>query len=78
MLCRILGCPGYVELGLLYRVYMLMLGIFCTNAINILAGINGLEAGQTLVIALAVLCHNLLELGGSDLVRFTSPLSRKA
>ena len=64
---RVLGIPAYLELGLLYRGYMLMLGIFCTNAINILAGINGLEAGQTLVIALAVLCHNLLELGGSQL-----------
>lgn len=74
-MCRVLGCPGYLELGLLYRVYMLLLGIFCTNAINILAGINGLEAGQTLVIALAVLCHNLLELGGSELVRHCAQAS---
>ena len=28
------------------------------------AGINGLEVGQTLVIALAIACHNLIELGG--------------
>ena len=34
-----------IELGLLYYVYMGMLAIFCTNAINILAGINGLEVG---------------------------------
>ena len=26
-----------------YYVYMGMLAVFCTNAINILAGINGLE-----------------------------------
>lgn len=58
------GLPGYVELGLLYKVYMIMLLIFCTNSINILAGINGLETGQTFVIACAVLSHNLIELGG--------------
>ncbi|CAN0586028.1 unnamed protein product [Laminaria digitata] len=27
-------------------VYMGMLAVFCTNAVNIYAGINGLEAGQ--------------------------------
>lgn len=32
---------------------MAMLVIFCTNSINILAGVNGLEAGQTFVIACA-------------------------
>ena len=30
-----------VELGYLYLIYMGMLAVFCTNAINILAGING-------------------------------------
>jgi UDP-N-acetylglucosamine--dolichyl-phosphate N-acetylglucosaminephosphotransferase len=38
-----------------------MLAVFCTNAINIYAGINGLEAGQSYVIGCAVLFHNLLE-----------------
>lgn len=32
------GLPGYLELGLLYKVYMVLLVIFCTNSINILAG----------------------------------------
>lgn len=32
------GLPAYLELGLLYKVYMVMLVIFCTNSINILAG----------------------------------------
>jgi UDP-N-acetylglucosamine--dolichyl-phosphate N-acetylglucosaminephosphotransferase len=41
---------------------MVLLTVFCTNSINILAGINGLEAGQSLIIALAVLTHNLLQL----------------
>ncbi len=34
----IAGLPAYLELGLLYKVYMVMLVIFCTNSINILAG----------------------------------------
>lgn len=32
---------------------MVLLVVFCTNSINILAGINGLEAGQTFMIACA-------------------------
>jgi UDP-N-acetylmuramyl pentapeptide phosphotransferase/UDP-N-acetylglucosamine-1-phosphate transferase len=38
---------------------MVALTIFCSNSINILAGVNGLEAGQTFVIACAILTHNL-------------------
>lgn len=55
---------SYIELGVLYKLYMVALVIFCANSINILAGVNGLEAGQTLLISSAVLCHNLLELKG--------------
>ena len=44
-----------IDLGLLYYIYMGMLAVFCTNAINILAGINGLEVGQSIVIASAVM-----------------------
>ncbi len=51
--------------GILYYVYMGMLAVFCTNAINILAGINGLEVGQSLVIASSLLLFNLVELPGS-------------
>lgn len=49
-------------LGALYYVYMGMLAVFCTNAINILAGINGLEVGQSLVIAGSILAFNTIEL----------------
>ena len=35
-----------VQLGLLYYAYMGLLAVFATNAINILAGINGLEGGR--------------------------------
>lgn len=37
---------GYsLELGIFYYFYMTLLTIFCTNSINIYAGINGLESG---------------------------------
>lgn len=48
--------------GILYYIYMGMLAVFCTNAINILAGINGLEVGQSLVIAMSIIVFNLIEM----------------
>lgn len=56
-----------VNLGLFYLIYMGMLAVFCTNAINIYAGINGLEAGQSYVIGCAVLLHNLIEIRADSL-----------
>lgn len=52
--------------GILYYVYMGMLAVFCTNAINILAGINGIEAGQSLVIAASIIVFNIVELNGKE------------
>ncbi|KAF1995453.1 UDP-GlcNAc-1-phosphate transferase [Amniculicola lignicola CBS 123094] len=40
-----------VDLGWLYYIYMALLSIFSANSINILAGINGIEVAQSLVIA---------------------------
>ena len=51
-----------VNLGMFYLVYMGLLAVFCTNAINIHAGINGLEVGQSYIIGCAVLFHNLVEI----------------
>lgn len=51
-----------VELGFFFIVYMALLAVFCTNAINIYAGINGLEAGQSVVIAVGVLAFKLCEI----------------
>ncbi len=39
-----------------------MLAVFCTNAINIYAGVNGLEVGQSLVISGSIILFNLIEL----------------
>ncbi|KAJ6921775.1 hypothetical protein NC652_015652 [Populus alba x Populus x berolinensis] len=54
-----------LDLGFIYKIYMWFLAIFCTNCINIHAGINGLEAGQTVVIASAILIHNVMQIGAS-------------
>ena len=54
-----------MQMGQWYFVYMGCLGVFATNAINIYAGINGLEAGQAVVITIAVLTTNLLEIATS-------------
>lgn len=36
---------GLLQLGFLYYIYMGNLAVFCTNSINIYAGINGIEVG---------------------------------
>ncbi|XP_026744961.1 UDP-N-acetylglucosamine--dolichyl-phosphate N-acetylglucosaminephosphotransferase-like [Trichoplusia ni] len=55
-----------VNIGFLYYIYMGMLAVFCTNAINILAGINGLEVGQSVVIALSIIIFDIIELRGDQ------------
>jgi UDP-N-acetylglucosamine--dolichyl-phosphate N-acetylglucosaminephosphotransferase len=58
---------GYsLYLGPLYYIYLGMLAVFCTNAINIVAGINGIEAGQGLVIASSIITYNIIELSGDQ------------
>lgn len=42
-----------------------MLAVFCTNSINILAGINGVEAGQSLIIGLSIAINNVIQLSGT-------------
>jgi len=36
------------------------LAVFCTNAINIYAGINGLEVGQSIIIGCSIALHNVI------------------
>ncbi|KAK3021343.1 hypothetical protein RJ639_047086, partial [Escallonia herrerae] len=52
-----------LDLGWVYKLYMGLLAVFCTNSINIHAGLNGLEVGQTVVIASAILIHNVMQIG---------------
>lgn len=51
-----------VDLGWLYYAYMAAVAIFCPNAINMLAGINGVEVAQSLVIALLLIANDVLYL----------------
>jgi UDP-N-acetylglucosamine--dolichyl-phosphate N-acetylglucosaminephosphotransferase len=51
-----------IDLGFLYYVYMGMLAVFCTNAINIVAGINGVESGQALAISICIAINDCLYL----------------
>ncbi|KAL6141360.1 hypothetical protein ACLB2K_059649 [Fragaria x ananassa] len=53
------------DLGWMYKLYMGLLAVFCTNSINIHAGLNGLEVGQTVVISCAILIHNIMQIGAS-------------
>jgi UDP-N-acetylglucosamine--dolichyl-phosphate N-acetylglucosaminephosphotransferase len=38
------------------------LAIFCTNAINIYAGINGIEVGQSFIIGCFILMLTIIEI----------------
>ncbi|KAI9865112.1 MAG: tunicamycin resistance protein [Trichoglossum hirsutum] len=51
-----------VDLGWLYYAYMAAIAIFCPNSINILAGINGIEVSQSILIALLLLLNDSLYL----------------
>ncbi|KAG5438153.1 hypothetical protein PCANB_003004 [Pneumocystis canis] len=49
-----------IQIGWLYYVYMASLSIFCPNSINIIAGINGVEVGQSIIISLCIVINDLL------------------
>ena len=51
-----------IELSWLYYAYMAAIAIFCPNSINILAGINGIEVSQSLVIGFLLLANDSLSL----------------
>ncbi|KAM0181817.1 hypothetical protein ACHAPF_001341 [Botrytis cinerea] len=50
------------QLGPLYYIYMASIAIFCPNSINILAGINGIEVSQSLIIAFLLVLNDTLYL----------------
>lgn len=51
-----------INLSYLYYIFLSLLAVFCTNAINIVAGINGIEAGQGVLIAISIITYNIIEL----------------
>ena len=56
-----------IELGYLFLIFMGLLAVFCTNAINILAGINGLECGQSYIIACSILFFKLYDISQGNI-----------
>ncbi|KAA8518090.1 hypothetical protein F0562_015564 [Nyssa sinensis] len=61
---RINFLDGYINYS------MGLSAVFCTNSINIHAGINGLEVGQTVVIASTILIHNVMQIGASTVPEY--------
>lgn len=51
-----------IDLGIFYYIYMAAMTIFCPNSINILAGVNGLEVGQSIILAVLSLVNDTLYL----------------
>lgn len=47
-----------IQIGWWYYVYMAALSIFCPNSINIIAGINGVEVGQSIIISLCIILND--------------------
>lgn len=52
----------FIDLGWLYYVYMAAVATFCPQSINMLAGVNGVEVAQSLVIAVLLIANDLLYL----------------
>jgi UDP-N-acetylglucosamine--dolichyl-phosphate N-acetylglucosaminephosphotransferase len=50
------------DTGWLYYVYMALMSIFSSNSINILAGVNGIEVAQSIVIAVLIVINDVLYL----------------
>ena len=51
-----------INLNFVFYIYILLLAVFCTNAINILAGINGIEVGQSVIISGSILAYSIIQI----------------
>ncbi len=51
-----------VDFGIWFYVFLSMLSVFGTNAINILAGINGLEIGQSILLTTGMIVNSLIQM----------------
>jgi len=52
----------HIDLGIFFYIFLLLLAVFSTHAINIYAGVNGLEVGQSVVIGMSVFVLNVVQL----------------
>ncbi|KZZ90606.1 UDP-N-acetylglucosamine-1-P transferase [Ascosphaera apis ARSEF 7405] len=53
---------SFIDLGWMYYLYMAAISIFCPNSINMLAGVNGVEVSQSIVIAILLMINDSLYL----------------
>jgi len=53
---------GLMDVGYIYIAFIWLIAVFLSNAINIHAGLNGLECGQSLVIAGGIIVLNVWSL----------------
>ena len=51
-----------VDLGLIYYAILAFQSVFATMAINVYAGVNGLESGQSVILGLSIVVFNLVNL----------------
>ena len=51
--------------------------MFATNAINILAGVNGLEAGQSLILSGSIAAFNVLQIAAQPDPDSTASISHQ-
>ncbi|ORM40370.1 UDP-N-acetylglucosamine--dolichyl-phosphate N-acetylglucosaminephosphotransferase [Babesia sp. Xinjiang] len=61
-LLSLIGLRDAYGLGYLGHFLAVLLTVFFVNSINIHAGINGLELGESAVIAVSLLAHNCIEI----------------
>lgn len=62
-----------IRLGWLYYAYMACLSTFAPNCINIFAGINGIEVGQSIVIALLIVLNDCFYLFPGSSIPLLTP-----
>ncbi|KAK6464757.1 tunicamycin resistance protein [Scheffersomyces coipomensis] len=58
--------PKLLDLGVFYYGYLASVSIFTPNSINILAGVNGLEVGQSVVLGIIFLANDFCYLFSSN------------
>lgn len=78
VLPQFLNMGESIDLHWFYYIYMASFAIFATNCINIYAGINGLEVGQTIVVVCSVILNDLLYLFHDKFIGALQPETTRA
>jgi len=65
---KFLNNGNIIDLGIFYYIYIIFTCIFYCNSINIYAGINGIEIGQSYIISNFVILFNLMEINQNNII----------